>query len=173
MYVRRRSVRRWAFVFWVWLLPSIFLRLFFRYQSALTWKDNARAGFWCLGQLLFSAAAADRKRIALPYQSRYTMRALAVSYGDISILTRSPIVRRINLLRIFPEMCARTRWSFASATRNMVPGRTDMIVPSIVIAFSEFINIYFLSLISDCWSLISTGIPAALNYQLSTIDFEP
>ena len=33
----------------------------------------------------------------------------------------------MNLLRIFPEMCARTRWSFASATRNMVPGSTVVI----------------------------------------------
>src|SRR5207253_69204 len=53
-------------------------------------------------------------------------------------LTRSPMVSRINRLRIFPEMCARTRCSLARATRNMVPGRTDMIVPSNSRAFSEF-----------------------------------
>jgi len=66
------------------------------------------------------------------------MRALAVSYGDISIFTRSPIVSRMKRLRIFPEMCARTMRSFASATRNIVPGSTIMMVPSNTIAFSEF-----------------------------------
>src|SRR5262249_38818352 len=39
---------------------------------------------------------------------------------------------------ILPETCARTRWSFARATRNMVPGRTVVIVPSSSMAFSEF-----------------------------------
>ena len=41
-------------------------------------------------------------------------------------------------LRIFPEICARTRRWFASATRNMVPGSTIVMVPSSWIAFSEF-----------------------------------
>src|SRR6266446_776611 len=50
-------------------------------------------------------------------------------------LTRSPIVRRIKRLRILPEICARTKCSLASATRNIVPGRTDMIIPSNSIAF--------------------------------------
>src|SRR5206468_12509751 len=49
------------------------------------------------------------------------------------------MVSRINRLRIFPEMCARTRCLLARATRNMVPGRTDMIVPSNSRAFSLFI----------------------------------
>src|SRR5438128_7133930 len=40
-------------------------------------------------------------------------------------------------LRILPEIWARTRWSLASATRNIVPGSTDVIVPSRLIAFSE------------------------------------
>src|SRR4030095_4728415 len=65
------------------------------------------------------------------------MRAFSISYGDISSFTRSPIVRRIKRLRIFPEICASTRCSFASATRNIVPGRTDRIVPSTSIAFSK------------------------------------
>src|SRR5215471_8990302 len=43
-------------------------------------------------------------------------------------------------LRIFPEICASTRCSFLSATRNIVPGSTLMIVPSSSIAFSEFIR---------------------------------
>src|SRR5262245_66563463 len=47
-------------------------------------------------------------------------------------------------LRIFPEMCARTRRSFASATRNMVPGRTIVMVPSSSMAFSEFTMRMFL-----------------------------
>src|SRR6266404_4194104 len=50
-------------------------------------------------------------------------------------LTRSPIVRRIKRLRILPEICARTKCSLASATRNIVPGSTDMIIPSSSIAF--------------------------------------
>src|SRR6266487_447555 len=50
-------------------------------------------------------------------------------------LTRSPMVRRIKRLRILPEICARTKCSLASATRNIVPGRTDMIIPSSSIAF--------------------------------------
>src|SRR5437762_6059616 len=45
-------------------------------------------------------------------------------------------------LRIFPEMCARTRLLFASATRNMVPGSTVMMVPSSSMAFSEFTMSY-------------------------------
>jgi len=57
--------------------------------------------------------------------------------------TRSPITSLMKRLRILPDMCARTKWSFASATRNIVPGSTDMIVPSILIAFSESINAHF------------------------------
>src|SRR5437667_2271692 len=45
------------------------------------------------------------------------------------------MVRRIKRLRIFPEICARTRCSFASSTRNIVPARTEMIFPSSSIAF--------------------------------------
>src|SRR5438105_10647472 len=45
------------------------------------------------------------------------------------------MVRRIKRLRIFPEMCARTRCSFESSTRNIVPARTEMIFPSSSIAF--------------------------------------
>src|SRR5438045_2783922 len=61
-------------------------------------------------------------------------------------LTRSPMVRRIKRLRILPEICARTKCSLASATRNIVPGRTDMIIPSSSIAFFG--------------SMMSTGEPA-------------
>src|ERR1700674_1438843 len=60
-----------------------------------------------------------------------------MSYGDICSFTRSPVVRRIKRLRIFPEICARTRWSLASWTRNIVPARTEIIFPSSSIAFLE------------------------------------
>jgi hypothetical protein len=51
------------------------------------------------------------------------------------------MVRRIKRFRILPEICAKTKCSFAKATRNIVPGRTDIIVPSTSIAFSEFMQI--------------------------------
>ena len=48
----------------------------------------------------------DRVKIEMsPYDLN---KALLRSYGDISILTRSPIVKRINRFRILPEMCANT-----------------------------------------------------------------
>src|SRR5579859_3158195 len=59
------------------------------------------------------------------------MRALSRSYGDISILTRSPTVKRTKRLRILPQMVASTRCLLSSATRNMVPGRTVLTLPSI------------------------------------------
>ena len=65
------------------------------------------------------------------------MRALEVSYGDISILTLSPTTNRMNRLRIFPEMCARTSWSLGSLTLNMVPARTAEMVPSTSTALSS------------------------------------
>ena len=39
-------------------------------------------------------------------------------------------------LRILPEMWASTVWLFANATWNMVPGNTEVIVPSISIVLS-------------------------------------
>src|SRR5215470_4581959 len=54
-----------------------------------------------------------------------------MSYGDISIFTRSPTVSRTQRLRILPEMVARTRCLLSSSTRNMVPGRTVRMTPSI------------------------------------------
>lgn len=38
------------------------------------------------------------------YWRRKVMRALSLSYGDISIFTRSPMTRRMKRLRILPEM---------------------------------------------------------------------
>jgi len=70
------------------------------------------------------------------------MRALSMSYGDIWSFTRSPLVRRMKRLRIFPEMCASTVCSFGSCTRNMVPARTEVILPSTSIDFfSELIRV--------------------------------
>ena len=40
----------------------------------------------------------------LGYWRRKVMRALSLSYGDISIFTRSPMTRRMKRLRILPEM---------------------------------------------------------------------
>src|ERR1700731_3060630 len=64
------------------------------------------------------------------------MRALVTSYGDISIFTRSPTVKRINRFLIFPEIWASTRCSLVSSTRNIVPGRTAVIFPSTTIELS-------------------------------------
>lgn len=45
--------------------------------------------------------------------------------------TRSPTVRRTQFFRILPEMCASTScWLASKVTRNMVPGSTDVTVPS-------------------------------------------
>src|SRR4029450_6433945 len=41
-------------------------------------------------------------------------------------------------MRIFPEMCARTRWPLASSTRNMAFGRGSTTVPSTSMAPSFF-----------------------------------
>src|SRR5581483_7836542 len=62
-----------------------------------------------------------------------------MSYGDISILTRSPTVRRTQRLRILPEMVARTKCLLSNSTRNMVPGSTVWMLPSISM-LSSFIN---------------------------------
>src|ERR1700722_9717148 len=68
------------------------------------------------------------------------MRALPRSYGDISSFTRSPTVSRINPFRILPEIWARTRCWLESSTRNIVPGRTVTIFPSVTIESSVGIN---------------------------------
>src|SRR4029453_9936146 len=41
-------------------------------------------------------------------------------------------------MRIFPEMCARTRWPLANSTRNMAFGRGSTTVPSTSMAPSFF-----------------------------------
>src|SRR5580700_5025713 len=68
------------------------------------------------------------------------MRALPRSYGDISSFTRSPTVSRMNLFRILPEIWARTRCWLESSTRNIVPGRTVTIFPSVTIESSVGID---------------------------------
>ena len=55
---------------------------------------------------------------------RQMIRALSMSYGDISILTLSPTVKRTQRLRILPEIVANTRCLLSNSTRNIVPGRT-------------------------------------------------
>ena len=82
----------------------------------------------------------------------HTLRAAGCAIGDHiaidRITNRSPRLSRIKRLRIFPEMCASTRRSLDPLrdcpfreTRNIVPGRTDVMVPSISMALSLFIMI--------------------------------
>src|SRR5262245_7122155 len=52
------------------------------------------------------------------------------SYGDSSTVTLSPGRILMKCIRIFPEMCARTRWPFSSSTRNIALGRGSTTVPS-------------------------------------------
>ncbi len=52
------------------------------------------------------------------YFNLQTMRALSRSYGDISIVTRSPTVSRTQRLRILPEMVASTRCLLSSSTEH-------------------------------------------------------
>src|SRR5438094_1792374 len=71
-----------------------------------------------------------------PYCSRKMMRALVRSYGESSTETLSPGTIRIKCLRILPEIWASTfRWP-ARSTRNIVPGKTWVTVPSITICSS-------------------------------------
>src|SRR3954470_4130370 len=58
------------------------------------------------------------------------MRALSRSYGLISIFTLSPAAILMKCLRSLPEICASTMWPLSSCTRNIVPGRTVVILPS-------------------------------------------
>src|SRR5580700_228414 len=61
--------------------------------------------------------------------------------------------------------------SFASATRNMVPGRTEVIVPSTSMAFSEFIMIDRASRprkTSGAGCARSNYLPALLRETLAT-----
>src|SRR3954462_12405882 len=67
------------------------------------------------------------------------MRPRSRSYGDSSILTRSPGRMRTSWRRIFPEMCPSTSWSLSSFTRNIVFGRASMTSPSISI-FSSLLK---------------------------------
>ena len=70
------------------------------------------------------------------YCSRKMIRAFVRSYGESSTETLSPGTIRIKCLRILPEICARTlRWPGRS-TRNIVPGKTCVTVPSVMICSS-------------------------------------
>lgn len=76
------------------------------------------------------------------------MRALVVSYGDISILTLSPTTRRMKRFLILPEMCASTSCPPTSSTLNIVPARTETIVPSISTDLSSRPSSRFFPLLS-------------------------
>ena len=70
------------------------------------------------------------------YCSRKMIRAFVRSYGESSTETLSPGTIRMKCLRILPEICARTlRWPGRS-TRNIVPGKTYVTVPSVMICSS-------------------------------------
>src|SRR5262249_37739939 len=70
------------------------------------------------------------------YCSRKMIRAFVRSYGESSTETLSPGTIRMKWLRILTEMCARTlRWPGRS-TRNIVPGKTWVTVPSVMICSS-------------------------------------
>src|SRR5215208_8055079 len=70
------------------------------------------------------------------YFSRKIIRAFVRSYGESSTETLSPGTMRMKCLRILPEICARTlRWPGRS-TRNIVPGKTCVTVPSVMICSS-------------------------------------
>jgi len=70
------------------------------------------------------------------YCSRKIIRAFVRSYGESSTETLSPGTILMKCLRILPEMCARTlRWPGRS-TRNIVPGKTCVTVPSVMICSS-------------------------------------
>ena len=66
-----------------------------RGRSEREWRDDPA------GARFFAGAYGS----SLPgYWRRKVMRALSLSYGDISIFTRSPMTRRMKRLRILPEM---------------------------------------------------------------------
>jgi hypothetical protein len=64
------------------------------------------------------------------------IRALVRSYGESSTSTLSPGTMRIKCFRIFPEMWASTLRFPGNSTRNMVPGKTCVTVPSVMICSS-------------------------------------
>jgi len=70
------------------------------------------------------------------------MRALVKSYGESSTSNLVPGTMRMKCLRILPEMWARTLRPFGRSTRNIVPGKTAVTVPSSLIA-SSFDTVYF------------------------------
>jgi hypothetical protein len=67
------------------------------------------------------------------------IRAFVRSYGESSTETLSPGTIRMKCLRILPEICARTLRCPGRSTRNIVPGKTCVTVPSVMIC-SSFAN---------------------------------
>src|ERR1700757_4524975 len=90
------------------------------------------------------------------------IRAFVRSYGESSTETLSPGTMRMKCLRILPEICARTlRWPGRS-TRNIVPGRTWVTVPSVMICSSFAIarRIYVGIRASQEWDAFTGTAPA-------------
>src|SRR5215472_3357618 len=67
------------------------------------------------------------------YCSRKMIRAFVRSYGESSTETLSPGTIRMKCLRILPEICASTLRLPGRSTRNIVPGKTWVTVPSVTI----------------------------------------
>src|SRR5213592_5206985 len=94
--------------------------------------------------------------------SRKMIRAFVRSYGESSTETLSPGTIRMKCLRILPEICARTlRWPGRS-TRNIVPGKTCVTVPSVMICSSFAIarRIYSPVHASQGYGIRGAGNPA-------------
>ena len=99
--------------------------------------SHASGGLLCLINVLtLKHLTSSTSEKTENYCSRKMIRAFVRSYGESSTETLSPGTIRIKCLRILPEICARTlRWPGRS-TRNIVPGKTCVTVPSVMICSS-------------------------------------
>src|SRR5947208_2507227 len=88
------------------------------------------------------------------------IRAFVRSYGESSTETLSPGTIRMKCLRILPEICARTLRSPGRSTRNIVPGKTWVTVPSVMICSSFAIarRIYVPSHGAQGWCLRGAAV---------------
>src|SRR5206468_5275553 len=99
--------------------------------------SRAASGLLCLmNALKVKRLTSSTSEETENYCSRKMIRAFVRSYGESSTETLSPGTIRMKCLRILPEICARTlRWPGRS-TRNIVPGKTCVTVPSVIICSS-------------------------------------
>jgi len=108
-----------------------------RRLSQIINASHASGGLLCLMNVLtLKRLTSSTSEKTENYCSRKMIRAFVRSYGESSTETLSPGTMRIKCLRILPEICARTlRWPGRS-TRNIVPGKTCVTVPSVMICSS-------------------------------------